>query len=301
MKKALLSAAVLTALTSGAAAAATVYESEETTLKVGGRAEVRGLFLNDTVDGTMLDKSRARINFAGETKISENVTGFGFMEYEIKPGGTAGNRELFAGLETTAGAFSYGRQDTANVQIADFTDIASEHSGQQQYIGSASDKENNTFLYSNTFADMFTLNANYIAQENEDMDAIGISGVATLDFGLDLGASYSSQDDANQLTLGATYSMNDLYLGLTYAMGDVAEDDSFTSMEFAAQYKITKEFRVIGIVGMAQEDVAGDTEDFYAVEGQYRFTDNMRTYASYKLNNLDNGSDELLLGLRYDF
>jgi predicted porin len=301
MKKALLSVAVLTALTSGAAAAATVYESEETTLKVGGRAEVRGLFLNDTVDGTMLDKSRARINFAGETKISENVTGFGFMEYEIKPGGTAGNRELFAGLETTAGAFSYGRQDTANVQIADFTDIASEHSGQQQYIGSASDKENNTFLYSNTFADMFTLNANYIAQENEDMDAIGISGVATLDFGLDLGASYSSQDDANQLTLGATYSMNDLYLGLTYAMGDVAEDDSFTSMEFAAQYKITKEFRVIGIVGMAQEDVAGDTEDFYAVEGQYRFTDNMRTYASYKLNNLDNGSDELLLGLRYDF
>jgi predicted porin len=84
-------------------------------------------------------------------------------------------------------------------------------------------------------------------------------------------------------------------------MGDVAEDDSFTSMEFAAQYKITKEFRVIGIVGMAEEDVAGDTEDFYAVEGQYRFTDNMRTYASYKLNNLDNGSDELLLGLRYDF
>lgn len=268
---------------------------------MGGRAEVRGLFLDDAVDGTMKDKSRARINFAGETKISESITGFGFMEYEIQPGATVENRELFAGLDTAAGAFSYGRQDTANVQVSDFTDIASDHSGQQQYIGSASDKESNTFLYSNTFADMFTVNANYIAQEAEDNDAIGISGVASLDMGVDLGASYSSQDDANQLTLGATYSMNDLYLGLTYAMGDVDENDSFTSMELAAQYKLTNEFRVIGIVGMAEEDTAGDTEDFYAIEGQYRFTDNMRTYASYKLNNLDNKSDELLLGLRYNF
>jgi predicted porin len=84
-------------------------------------------------------------------------------------------------------------------------------------------------------------------------------------------------------------------------MGEVAADDEFTSLEVAAQYKITKELRMIGIYGQAEEDIAGDTEDFFALEGQYRFNKSLRTFASYKLDNLDDGEDELMLGLRYDF
>ena len=67
-----------------------------------------------------------------------------------------------------------------------------------------------------------------------------------------------------------------------------------------SHYKFTKEFRLIGIIGMAEDDFA-DTEDFYAVEAQYRFNKSIRTYASYKLNNLDGAEDSLVAGIRYNF
>lgn len=301
MKKTLLATAILAGLVSATAQAATVYDQDGTTLKVGGRAEVRGVFSSD-VEGTMEDKSRARINFGGETQISESLTGFGFMEYELKSDGSdLKNRYLFAGFGTQIGDFSYGKQNTANVQVSDMTDIASNHSGQQQYISSASDKQSNTFSYSGVFLESLTVQANYIAQDEDDKDAYGISAVYGFDFGLDLGASYSGQDEMNQATLGAAYTWNDLYIAATYAMGAVEEDNDFTSLEAAIQYKATEELRLIGIVGMAEQDIEGDTEEFFALEAQYRFNKSIRTFASYKLNNLDDAEDELMLGLRYDF
>ncbi len=313
MKKTLLATVIVTSLISATAGAATVYDKDGTTLKVGGRVEVRGLF-SDSVEGTMEDKSRARINFAGETQISENLTGFGFMEYEITAnakdkadkddGYYLKNRYLFVGLGTQIGNFSYGKQDTANVQVSDFSDIASEHSGQQQYIDSASDKQSNTFLYSGTFADALTVQTDYLAQDEKDADSFAISAVYSFDFGLDLGASYSDAEQANQATLGAAYTLNSLYVAATYAGGDVDASTEFTSLEVAAQYKVTKELRLIAIVGMAEEEVSGvtaDTEDFFAFEAQYRFNKSIRTYASYKLDNLEGKEDELLVGLRYNF
>ncbi len=233
MKKTLLATAILTGLVSATAGAATVYDKDGTSLKVGGRAEVRGLF-SDSVDGTMEDKSRARINFKGQTQITEDLTGFGVMEYEIKSGASeVSNRYLYAGLSTAAGDFSYGRQDTANVQVSDLTDIASEHSGIQQYIDSASDKENNTFLYAGEFAGLL-VQANFIASEEEDQDAFGISTLYSTDAGVDLGVAYSDQDEENQASFGVAYTLNDLYLAATYAMGDVINEDTEEVDEFTS-------------------------------------------------------------------
>ena len=97
--------------------------------------------------------------------------------------------------------------------------------------------------------------------------------------------------------------MNDLYVAVSYAMGDVDADDDFTSLEAAIQYKFTKEFRMIGIIGQ-QEQAYLDTQDFYALEGQYRFNKSLRAYASYAFNDLDNDvqtEDSLVAGIRYDF
>ena len=304
MKKTLLATAIVSALVSATAGAATVYDQDGTTMKIGGRAEVRGLF-SDSVEGTMADKSRARINFGGETQISENLTGFGFMEYEIKSGASeVKNRYLFAGFGTQIGDFSYGKQDTANVQVSDMTDISSYHSGIQQYIDSASDKQDNTFLYSGTFADALTVQVDYQAVEDKDMDAFAASALYAFDFGLDLAASYADQDEANQAIVAAAYTWNDLYVAASYAMGDVSTNTEFTSFEAAVQYKLTKELRLIGIVGMAENEtgnVTVDSEDFFAFEAQYRFNKSIRTVASYKVNNLDGADDELLVGIRYNF
>lgn len=306
-EKTLLATAILASLVSVTAQSATVYEQEGTTLDVGGRAEVRADFLGDDyekVDGSITDKSRARINFSGVTRISEELTGFGFMEYEIKDGESVTNRYLFAGFGTEAGKFSYGRQDTANVQVSDMTDIASYHSGIQQIFDASSDKESNTFLYSGSFADALTVQANYTASEVTDGDSFAISSLYAFDFGLDLAASYTdSESDETQTTLGAAYTLDNLYIAVTYAMGDIDADNDFRSIEAAIQYKFSKEFRMIGVIGQAEEaDV--DTQDFYAVEAQYRFNRSIRTYVSYAFNNLDNTvqtEDSLVAGIRYNF
>ncbi|WP_413700831.1 porin [Psychromonas sp. KJ10-10] len=308
MRKTLLATAILSGLVS-TAGATTVYDNDGTSLKVGGRAEARGLF-SDSVDGTMEDKSRARINFSGKTKISEDLSGFGYMEYELQPstkdGSDLDNRYLFAGLSTNVGDFSYGKQDTANIQVSGLTDIASAHSGQQEYIDSASSKAENTFLYSGTLSEALTLQFDYQAVEDKDMDALSVSALYAFDSGLELATSYADQDEADQITFGVAYTLDDLYLATTYAMGAVDATTDFTSLEATIQYKFTKEFRMIGIVGIAEEEVgsvSSDTEDFYALEAQYRFNKSLRTYASYKFNNLDATSeeDELIVGLRYNF
>ncbi len=303
MKKTLLATAILSGLVSATAGAATVYDNDGTTMKIGGRVEARGLF-SDEVEGTMKDKSRARINFKGKTQISDTLTGFGVMEYEIKPDSDLSNRYLFAGIGTQIGDFSYGKQDTANVQISDMTDISSYHSGIQQVIDASSDKQSNTFLYSGTFADALTVQVDYQAVEDEDMDAFGVSAFYAFDFGLDLAVGYADQDEANQATLAAAYTWNALYVSASYAAGELDAGTDFTSVEAAIQYKFTKEFRMIGILGMQEAEVGNattDTEDFYAIEAQYRFNKSIRTIASYQINNLDGAENELIVGLRYNF
>ncbi len=304
MKKTLLATAILASLVSVTAQSATVYDQDGTTLKVGGRAEVRAEF-KDTDDGSIVDKSRARINFSGVTKISDTLTGFGFMEYEIQPGEEVDNRYLFAGFGTQIGDFSYGRQDTANVQISDMTDIASVHSGYQQVFDASSDKENNTFLYSGTFVDALNIQANYTAGEVDDADSYGVSALYSFDQGIDLGIAYTdAQTDETQTTLAAAYSTGDFYGAISYAMGDAFNEadeiSDMSSLEIALQYKFTKELRMIGIIAQQEIDDV-DTEDFYALEAQYRFNKSIRTFVTYQLNQIDGDEDSLVAGIRYNF
>ncbi|TEW54109.1 porin [Psychromonas sp. RZ22] len=309
MKKTLLSTAILAGLVSATAQAATVYDADGTSLDVGGRVEVRGDFLGnggEKLDGSMQDMSRARIHLDGETEISEGLTGFGFTEVEYKPDGDFSTRYLFAGLGTQLGDFSYGKQDTANVQISNMTDIASVHSGIQQIINGASDKQKGAFVYSEGFFDdALAVNLDYVTSDAADSDSYGASALYSFDFGLDLGGSYTNADnDQNQATFGAAYTLNDLYVAVTYAMGDASKTEDFTSLEAAVQYQFTEKFRLIGILG--NQDLDGSKANAYALEAQYRFNSALRTFVSYAYLDQDEidpniTEDSLVAGLRYDF
>ncbi|GAB7226548.1 porin [Vibrio rotiferianus] len=310
MKKAALTTAILTALVSAPSFAATVYDNEGTTLKVGGRAEARfNISDKHEKDGnsSFKDKSRARVNLKGKSQISDDLYGFGKYEAEFDDSSDITNRYFFAGLGTTIGEFSYGKQDSAQVMLTDITDTMATFGAEAaDIVAGNKDKRENNFLYSGEF-DALTIKANFIASDAKDKDSFGLAGL--YNFGaFDIGAGYVSQsngdNDDDQFNLVGQYSMDAFTLGALFTIGTVADDD-YTGYELSAIYKPMKNLSLVGVYNFQEVDPkAGskeDTVDEFAIEAVYKFNGHLRTYAGYKFQQIDSGDDELQAGIRYDF
>lgn len=312
MKKLLLSTAILSSLTSTTLFAATVYDQDNTQLKVGGRAEARANISdnNETIDNSSFkDKSRARINLKGKTKINESLGAFGTYEVEIGSGknNTVNTRYLFAGLSTTVGNFSYGQQDSAQVMLTDYTDILATFGGDAADLTTGNkDKRENNFLYSGEF-DALTVQANYIASNEKDDDSFGISGMYALPMGLDFGLGYTSGQqastglnsvDADQINLAIRYTLNAFMVSGLFTTGEIDKLDA-SGYELAAAYKLDQ--WVFQGVYNFQEIDSDDTANNVAIEAIYKLNKSFRTYAGYKFEQIDNLDDQLQFGLRYDF
>lgn len=310
MKKAALTTAVLTALVSAPSFAATVYDNEGTTLKVGGRAEARfNISEKHEKDGnsSFKDKSRARVNLKGKSQISDDLYGFGKYEAEFDDSSDITNRYFFAGLGTTIGEFSYGKQDSAQVMLTDITDTMATFGAEAaDIVAGNKDKRENNFLYSGEF-DALTIKANFIASDAKDKDSFGLAGL--YNFGsFDIGAGYVSQsngdNDDDQFNLVGQYSMDAFTLGALFTIGTIADDD-YTGYELSAIYKPMKNLSLVGVYNFQEVDPkAGskeDTVDEFAIEAVYKFNGHLRTYAGYKFQQIDSGDDELQAGIRYDF
>ncbi|EAS64231.1 porin [Photobacterium angustum] len=317
MKKVALASAILASLAAGTVNAATVYQDDDKSLSIGGRAEARFNLsdANKGDDGTgnaFKDKSRARINLKGKAKINDQVTAFGKYEAEISDSSdsTVKSRYVFAGFDTQAGAFSYGKQDSAQVMLTDYTDILATFGGDGvDLVDGNKDKRENNFLYAGEFNN-FTVSANYIAENNDavkDSDSYGIAAQYAFPFGLSLGAGYvSGQDgvdvDANQYNLAASYEFNNFYAAATYASGEDGNTD-LTGYELATAFKMNQFIAQAAYNFKQSEDggVKTDKVDYFVLEGIYKFNKNLRTYAGYLFNQIDGEDDELQMGIRYDF
>lgn len=317
MKKVALASAILASLAAGTVNAATVYQDDDKSLSIGGRAEAR-FNLSDANKGddgagnAFKDKSRARINLKGKAKINDQVTAFGKYEAEISDSSdsTVKSRYVYAGFDTQAGAFSYGKQDSAQVMLTDYTDILATFGGDGvDLVDGNKDKRENNFLYAGEFNN-FTVSANYIAENNDavkDSDSYGIAAQYAFPFGLSLGAGYvSGQDgvdvDANQYNLAASYEFNNFYAAATYASGEDGNTD-LTGYELATAFKMNQ-FIAQAAYNFKQSEEGGvktDKVDYFVLEGIYKFNKNLRTYAGYLFNQIDGEDDELQMGIRYDF
>ncbi|WP_061016495.1 porin [Vibrio splendidus] len=317
MKKAVLASAVVAALVSGSSLAATVYSSDGTELKIGGRAEARFNVSDNNEsasDSSFKDKSRARVNISGKTQVSDELYGFGKYEAEFTGDTAVGvngektdsltNRYFFAGLGTNFGEFSYGKQDSAQVMLTDITDtMATFGADAADAVAGNKDKRENNFLYSGEF-DALTVQANYIAADEKDADSFGLAAMYNLG-AFDLGAGYVSQKNGNfdddQINLVAQFSMDAFTVGGLYTMASVADED-YTGYELSAIFKATKQLSLIGVYNYGEFDKAADEEaNNFAVEAVYKFNGHIRTYAGYKFEQLDNKDDQLQAGIRYDF
>ncbi|WP_375751206.1 porin [Vibrio sp. HN007] len=340
MNKKIIALAVAAVTASSLVTAAEVYSKDGTTLDIGGRAEFRGDFGGRTngtdIDGTMQNNSRFRLNVGGETQVTEQLTGFGFYEGEQGVKSSSDNdqtdnfkqRYMFAGLKGDFGALSFGRQDTAAVQISQMSDVTTFTGAQKSFISASNEQINNTILYTGEF-DNLKVKASYVAGEEKDTDGYGLSAIYKLDMGLGFGIGYSADgkgtntgdtnEDGNAVIAGINYSMDALYLAGTYTSGETgaAKGEDFNGMEFAAVYSFDNNFALKGAYQKTEIEPASgssyNASDFFEITGDYKFNNNLNAYVAYQLNNLDkedmsalgrgssSAEDTLRLGLKYSF
>ncbi|MGC9458483.1 porin [Vibrio genomosp. F10] len=329
MNKTLIALAVVAAAGTTSVNAANVYSADGTELNVGGRAEFRGDFIGNggkEIEGTMANQSRFRLNVGGTTQISDTLSGFGFYEGEQGVQSSADNssttsfkqRYMFAGLQGDFGAVSFGRQDTAAVQISQMSDVTTFTGAQKEFINAGNEQINNTIAYAGNF-DALSLKASYIAGEDKNTDGYGISAIYTLPMGLGFGLGYSGGDNGENkgsgdaIIAGVNYTLDSLYLAGTYTTGD--QDDKanteFDGMEFAAVYGFGNGFALKGAyqkTELKDNGVKSENSDFFEITGDYTFNKNINAYVAYMLNNMSESSvgakdaeDTLRLGLKYSF
>ncbi|MFA0440932.1 hypothetical protein BCU70_00015 [Vibrio sp. 10N.286.49.C2] len=348
MKMAAIAAAITTALVSGSALAAEVYNSDGTSLSIGGRAEFRGDFQGQAsgseLDGTMDNKSRVRINVGGETQITDSLSGIAFYEAEQTVNNDASNsqnsaftqRYMYAGLSTNGGDVTFGKQDAATVQISQMSDTVTTHSGiQKTFIQAGDEQINNAINYSGYFMDALSVKASLLASNEASEDGWALSGIYTLPFGLGIGLGYAANEnpgnnaqDSKQFLGGLNYRWEGLYVAATYTQGEGSKKyngaNDFDSVEFVAQYRFENNFEAVLGYQRGQIDPDGaakyNVSDYYELTGIYYFNKSIRTYITYKFNNLkaedmqttsaastpanpvyQDADNSLRLGLRYDF
>ena len=336
MKKTLIALSVSAAAMATGVNAAELYNQDGTSLEMGGRAEAR----LSMKDGDVADASRIRLNFLGTQAINDNLYGVGFWEGEFttaEEGGVDGNSNLdtryaYAGLGGAFGEVTYGKNDGALGVITDFTDIMAYHGNSAADKLAAADRSDNMFSYKGQFENL-AVKASYRFADRElnkagteytdnGEDGYSLSAIYTLgDTGLDLGAGYADQADANEYMLAASYTMSDLYFAGVFTDGEKEADFKntvdYTGYELAGAYTLGQ---TVFTSTYNNAETNGETSaNNFAIDASYYFKPNFRGYVSYNFNLIDAGDkmgstefanhtatkadaeDELALGLRYDF
>ncbi|NAW81083.1 porin [Vibrio sp. V43_P6S15P86] len=337
MKKTLIALSVSAAAMATGVNAAELYNQDGTSLEMGGRAEAR----LSMKDGDAQDKSRIRLNFLGKQEINDNLYGVGFWEgeFETAQNGTVDGddksdletRLAYAGLGGAYGEFAYGKTEGALGVITDFTDIMAYHGNSAADKLAVADRTDNMMAYkgqfenlsvkaSYRFADRVEQNGEYSDNKQDGYSLSAIYAVA--DTGLELGAGYADQYDANEYMLAASYTMSDLYFAGVFTDGEKMKDSNnrstvdYTGYELAGAYTLGQTVFTT-TYNNAETDNETSANNF-AVDASYYFKPNFRGYVSYNFNLIDAGDkfgstsgktvankidaeDELALGLRYDF
>ncbi|HHA1256503.1 porin OmpC [Enterobacter asburiae] len=357
MKRKVLAILVPALLMAGAANAAEMYNKNGNKVDLYGKVDARHTFSDNPGDDG--DETYVQVGFKGETRIANDLIGYGQWEYKTFANDTEGagnksfNRLAYAGLKYGEyGSFDYGRNYGVVYDVEAWTDMLPVFGG-DSYTWTdnfMNGRANGLATYRNQ--DFFGLveGLNFALQyqgTNEGQDAtedqegtknghddvrfqngdgFGMSTSYDFDFGLSLGAAYSSSDRTNKQvaygkaaegigyaggdkaeawTVGAKYDANNVYLAMMYAetrnmtpIGNVGIANQTQNFEAVAQYQFDFGLRPsLAWVYSKGKDLDGkgfnqDLVNYIDLGMTYSFNKNFSTYVDYKINMLDN--DEAL-------
>ncbi|PHM48417.1 porin [Xenorhabdus miraniensis] len=252
MKRNILAVVIPALLVAGTANAAEIFNKDGNKLDLYGKVDVRH-HIADKRSGEDGDASYARIGIKGETQISDQLTGFGRWEYNLKAHTEEGKQETstrlaFAGLKfANYGSLDYGRNYGVNYDVNAWTDVLPIFGGDSMAHTDNYMTGRSTGLLTYRNTDFFGLvdGLNFALQyqgQNSDRtknkrtniekangDGYGLSATYNVGYGITVGGSYANsartkgqkQSDAygkraEAWNIGAKYDANNVYLAAMY-------------------------------------------------------------------------------------
>jgi outer membrane pore protein F len=253
MKRSLLAAVMPLLLGLSSAQAAEIYNKDGNKLDLTGKINVSHLFSdNDSQNGEV--SSYTRLGFKGETKINDQLTGYGQWQYQYSLSNSEGSdansgnktRLGFAGLKIAQfGSIDYGRNYGLVYDVLGYTDMLPYFGGDSGYTDAfLSGRSTGVLTWRNK--DFFGLvkgwnfAAQYegkndrtdstIAVRRSNGDGFALSTSYDFDFGLSVVGAYASLDrtttqnqaargdgdKAQHWATGLKYDANQIYLATIY-------------------------------------------------------------------------------------
>lgn len=279
MKRNILAVVIPALLAAGAANAAEVYNKDGNKLDLTGKIEAAHYFgdQDKSVFGTG-DQTYARMGFKGETKINNDLTGYGRFEYQFDasnaedtnslPSSNTGSktRYAYAGLKFgDFGSLDYGRNRAVGYDGLSYTDVLPEQGGDSSYTDNLTGRNSGVATYRNKnffgLVDGWDFALGYQAKHDDSTqlrkntgDGWAISSSYTAPFGVGVIGSYTAADRTNTQTAdgrgkkaeawatGLKYDANNIYVATTY--GEY-HNLSYKNSTATSAYDKTKVFEAV--------------------------------------------------------
>ncbi|PHM40204.1 outer membrane porin precursor [Xenorhabdus mauleonii] len=299
MKRNILAVVIPALLVAGTANAAEIFNKDGNKLDLYGKVDVRHQFADkrSKEDG---DDSYARIGVKGETQITDQLTGFGRWEYNVKAKGTekdgadSSTRLAFAGLKfANYGSLDYGRNYGVNYDVNAWTDVLPIFGGDSmaQTDNFMTGRSTGLLTYRNT--DFFGLvdGLNFALQyqgQNSDRtkngretirangDGYGLSTTYDVGYGITVGGSYANSARTSLQKPGVTHVED----GKTYGVGlgkraeawNLGAKYDANNVYLAAMYGETRNMTRFSPAERTSDLIANKTQNI-ELTAQYLFSD----------------------------
>jgi predicted porin len=296
MKKTLLALSVLVASTA-ANASIEVYNKDGASVNLYGLVEVE-LVKSTTKDtDPVLQVEDADFGVTMAQVVNDDITAIAETSYDAA-GGTAEQKNTFVGLDTTAGKFTFGKQDT----VYDGAGVGNDKEfGIASKIDDIGLNSKNLAMYSYD-SDVFFAAVSTIIDGDDSTDFVdGKVGARFGDFEARVffldGESATIESDL--VSVQAQYAANNIDVEVSYATGEVNDAD-VDIISLAAGYSMGD----YGFnAGWSNKDVEGAADDVnaYFVNVTYALAVGTTAYAEIGGNDVDNTDTGYVVGMEVKF
>ena len=232
--------------------AANVYNTDDTSLVLGGRVQANFNSVEATADHDKAAlETKARLRVDGSTKIYDGVKAIGFAEWEVgsetSQNGKWNTRFAYTGFKTDKyGTLTFGQDHTGIYYVIDRTDLFTDYGSRGNTYWSYGGRQEGQIKYNYTNGGL-VFNATY---QSAGLDAVN-NGAATsvgytFDVGLPLVAALGydfydvadSTDDKQSVAAGLSLGTegDGFYSGLLYQFTDYKDSKNKNGWEALASY-----------------------------------------------------------------